>query len=106
MYRTGKTFAWQEDITADAKAKVELFHVVADPHQINNLADQPEHKAIQRKLTAVLDQWVEETGDDIPANPTPDRPKGPRPGKDVRGDPPGAAKGADKINMPGPILEG
>ncbi|MDB2499841.1 sulfatase [bacterium] len=106
MYRTGKTHAWQEDIPKLPRPRLELFHVTADPHQMTNLAGSPEHKAIQRKLEAVLDQWAEETGDNIPDNPTPDRPKGPRRGTDVRGELPGEATGANKINNSGPILEG
>lgn len=106
MYRAGKTFAWQEDIPQMPRPKVELYHVVADPHQMNNLAGNPQHKAIERKLAGILDQWSEETGDNIPDNPTPDRKKGPRPGKDIRGELPGEATGASKNNNPGPILEG
>jgi hypothetical protein len=106
MYRAGKTFPWQEDTPQVPRPRMELFHVAADPHQLTNLAGQPEYKAIERKLTAVLDQWSIETGDNIPASPTPDRPKGPRRDQDVRGELPGEATGANKINNSGPILEG
>tara|TARA_B100001123_G_scaffold441464_1_gene582687 strand:- start:1135 stop:2667 length:1533 start_codon:yes stop_codon:yes gene_type:complete len=106
MYRAGKTFAWQEDIPQLPRPKVELYHVEADPHQLNNLAGKTEYKAVERKLAGVLKQWVEETGDNIPENPTPDRKKGPRPSKDIRGELPGEATGAAKINNPGPVLEG
>ncbi len=104
-YEAGETFPWQEDIPMNPRPQVELYHVDSDPHQMTNLAHIPEFKAIQRKLAAVLKQWSEETGDTIPANPSPYR--GPiRPqGGDIRGELPGTATGADKINNPGPILE-
>ena len=105
MYRAGKTHAWQEDTTLLPRPRVELFHVGADPHQLTNLAGQQEYREIERKLSTVLDQWTTETGDDIPANPTQDRPKGPRRGRDTYGDPPGKATEATKINHPGPIRE-
>ncbi len=105
MYRAGKTHAWQEDTPLLPRPEVELFHVRADPHQLTNLAGKPEYKAIERKLAGVLERWVLETGDDIPENPTPDRPKGPRRGKDVRGVLPGEKSGASRINNPGPIRE-
>lgn len=105
MYRAGKTLPWQEDVPRVPRPQVELYHVKADPHQMANLADNPEFKAIQRKLAGILKQWSRETGDTVPHNPSPDR--GPiRPkGGDKRGELPGQATGANRINNPGPVFE-
>ena len=105
-YRAGKTMPWQEDIPMEPRPQMELYHVVSDPHQLTNLAGKREFLEIQNKLAGVLRQWADETGDTVPDNPSPDRgPVRPR-GGDVRGELPGEATGAHKINRPGPILEG
>lgn len=50
----------------------ELYDVVADPHELNNLAGKPEFKKIQQELRATLDQWQEETHDRLPRTRRPD----------------------------------
>ena len=46
----------------------ELYDCQADPHHINNLADDPAYADILQRLSEVLDEWRLETGDlgDIP----------------------------------------
>ena len=41
----------------------ELYDTQADPHEINNLANSPEHKAVLRRLRKVLRDWMVETRD-------------------------------------------
>lgn len=105
-YEAGETLPHQEDIPLLPRPRTELFHVEADPHQLVNLSGRARYRAIENKLASVLERWTRETGDNVPENPTPDRAKGPRTGKDVRGEMPGQATGADKINRSGPVLEG
>ena len=105
-YRAGKTMPWQEDIPMEPRPQMELYNVVADPHQLTNLAGQREFLEIQNKLAGVLRQWADETGDTVPDNPSPDRGSVRPRGGDVRGELPGEATNAHKINHPGPILEG
>lgn len=105
-YEAGETLPHQEDIPLVPRPQTELFHVNADPHQLVNLSGRARYKSIEEKLASVLKRWARETGDNVPESPTPDRAKGPRPRKDVRGEMPGQATGADKINRPGPVLEG
>ncbi len=105
-YEAGETLPHQEDIPLVPRPQTELFHVNADPHQLVNLSGRARYEAIEKKLASVLERWAVETGDNVPENPTPDRAKGPRPRKDVRGEMPGQATGADKINRAGPVLEG
>jgi hypothetical protein len=43
----------------------ELYDLEGDPYEINNLAGspRPEHKAILRRLRAVLERWIEQSDD-------------------------------------------
>lgn len=89
----------------------ELFHVSDDPHQINNLAGNPERRPIMQEMRKLMDRWQLETGDTVPTldQATPDRyarntgkrisGKGGRPNPGVT---PGETRGAAKINHPGP----
>jgi len=85
----------------------ELFDVHADPHQFTNLAVSPSpyHQNILNQMRQILDLWIEQTGDTIPDNPTPDW-------KDLQGHEtenwqrgvfPGAERNATQRNHPGPI---
>ncbi len=46
----------------------ELYDCDADPHHINNLAEDPQHAPVLRRLRRVLDDWRNETNDlgDVP----------------------------------------
>ena len=37
--------------------------MVADPHELHNLAELPEHQPTRRNLEAALDRWIAETAD-------------------------------------------
>lgn len=41
----------------------ELYALASDPHQLVNVAGQPAHADPQRRLRAMLDEWMRETGD-------------------------------------------
>jgi len=41
----------------------ELYDLRKDPHQINNVAGQPDYTAAQGRLRAQLDQWMNESAD-------------------------------------------
>ncbi len=41
----------------------ELYHTTADPAEMTNLAGVPEHAAIQKRLSAELDQWLVQQND-------------------------------------------
>ncbi|VGO22681.1 sulfatase family protein [Pontiella sulfatireligans] len=94
----------------------ELYHVGKDPHQIHNLAANPEYVQIMQQARGLLLQWTEETGDTIPENPTKDFVKvsdqfvGEGCRTMVKGqarhpkrERAGQAAGAEKINHSGPI---
>jgi len=48
---------------ADTRPPEELYDIVEDPHEINNLAGQPEFAEQLQRMRGILTNWVEETGD-------------------------------------------
>lgn len=48
---------------APTKPSEELYDTQADPHEVVNLADNPEHKMKLEELRAELDRWMKDTGD-------------------------------------------
>ncbi len=48
---------------ADRKPIEELYDLENDPHEIRNLADDPDQAAVLQELRATLDRWVVESGD-------------------------------------------
>jgi N-sulfoglucosamine sulfohydrolase len=97
----------QQDVLLAPRPETELYDLRADPHQIKNLAGRAEFAAVEKRLSAALAKWMDETGDSVPANISPDtfdRETGAAlPGR--RGEsylpPPGADRGADRINADG-----
>lgn len=41
----------------------ELYDVRTDPHEVNNLADDPAHQDLLNRMSEAVDQWMDETGD-------------------------------------------
>lgn len=41
----------------------ELYDLKNDPHEMNNLADDPDHAAIKARLSAELDRWIKDQND-------------------------------------------
>ena len=116
-HAAGKTNPKQHQLFANPCPPEELFQVNEDPHQLRNLADDPKHGKTLKQARALLTKWVKQTGDSIPANPTPNRHDPPRiedgkilpPGKAKIRNPhaemPGFSTNATKINHPGPVKE-
>ena len=57
LTETQKLF-WQQ-----AKPVEELYDTLADPHEINNLADSPDHQRILKRMRKVHRKWMAETRD-------------------------------------------
>jgi N-sulfoglucosamine sulfohydrolase len=97
----------QSDIFLVPRPEEELFDVQQDPHQLNNLAANPNFKQALEEMRSVLDRWTEETGDTVPESLTTgwyDRERFvPLEGRGVRGEMPGSALKAGQINQPGPF---
>ncbi len=99
----------QQDVFLTPRPAVELYNFNTDPHQLKNLAGRPELAASQQQLAAVLDRWMDETGDSIPVAISPDtfhRETGDRLPKPAVTAAvvitPGEDKNADRVNSPGP----
>lgn len=100
----------QKEVLLAPRPTEELYRTAADADQLNNLAISPDYASVKERLSKLLDQWVDETGDDVPADLSPDgfdRVTGKpvakqKKGRPVRGTPAGWNRGASKINAPGP----
>jgi arylsulfatase A-like enzyme len=47
----------------DRRDPEELYDIVADPHEVNNLADDPEYRPFLERMSDALTAWQTETGD-------------------------------------------
>jgi len=97
----------QADVFLAPRPETELYNVVEDPHQMNNLTGQKSVAKVEKKLAQVLSQWRRETGDSNPTNISSDefdRETGERlgVGQSFRGETPGESNEAWSINAPGP----
>ncbi len=102
----GKLSAAQSDVFLNPRAHEELFDCLRDPQQLSNVASNDHYKDILMDLREVMNQWIVETGDDIPENLTPSW-YDPETGKGleierVRGEMPGTKSNAVEINKKGP----
>jgi len=98
----------QADVFLAPRPTEELYRTAADPQQLNNLATESDYASVKQRLSALLDQWMEETGDDVPSNLSRDafdRETGKALGlknQDFRGTPSGWSRNAADLNHPGP----
>jgi arylsulfatase len=107
-YSRGQLTALQANIFLQPRPAEEFFDLATDPAQANNLVGSPTPPADLIKLRAVLTRWTNETGDTVPAKPTPTNVvygTGAKTQEFWRGEPPGASAHALKINAPGPIRD-
>lgn len=47
----------------DKRPKEELYDLVSDPHELHNLANDPDHQSMLIQMRGKLNQWMEETND-------------------------------------------
>jgi len=59
----GKLTGPQRLFFRETKPAEELYDVVSDPHEINNLAESPAHREVIERMRGVLDEWIKKTGD-------------------------------------------
>lgn len=100
----------QRDVFLAPRPTEELYRVVNDPDQLENLVNGSAHAAALRRLREVMTQWREETADSVPANPSQngfDRETGERlfPKQDTSfyGTPAGSDRDAARVDQPGPF---
>ena len=64
--KAGSLTAAQADVFGAPRTAEELYLVDQDPHQLDNLAKDPEFATELARLRKVLERWSEETADSVP----------------------------------------
>ncbi|GAL63531.1 sulfatase family protein [Algibacter lectus] len=62
-HKEGKLTSYQEEHWFGVRPTEELYDLKADPHQINNLAENPKFTKILKAHRDYLDNWISETDD-------------------------------------------
>jgi arylsulfatase A-like enzyme len=63
LYAEGKLAGPQLQYFRQTKPVEELYDTKTDPHEVNNLADSLQHRAVLRRMRAAHVEWMKETGD-------------------------------------------
>jgi arylsulfatase A-like enzyme len=63
LHAQGKLTSTQALFMASRKPDEELYNIKNDPYEINNLAASPDHQQTLKKMRAILEKWIEKTGD-------------------------------------------
>lgn len=63
MHEAGELTPEQALFMAPTRPAEELYDLVADPHELNNLHESPDHQEILASYRRMMDVWVQETGD-------------------------------------------
>ncbi|GEP96350.1 sulfatase family protein [Chitinophaga cymbidii] len=103
----GNLTALQADPYIAPRPAEELYDLKNDPAQEHNLVNDPAYKKQLAELKKILSQWRTQTADTTPEQLSPDwydrRTSEPVAGRGKRGEMPGAAKQADRVNHKGPF---
>ncbi len=73
MYNAGELNEKQLDCFMEPRFAEELYDVVNDPLQFNNLAENAENEDALNEMRNMLNNWIVEFDDKIPELPTPDK---------------------------------
>lgn len=63
LHERGELTPEQEKFMADSKPEEELYNVLNDPYELNNLASDPEYAVVLDSLRDALQNWMVETKD-------------------------------------------
>ena len=63
LHRDGKLSPFLDELWFGVRAKEELYEIAEDPHQVNNLASDPEYAAELERHRDALDAWIKATDD-------------------------------------------
>jgi len=72
MYKKGKLNENQQDCFIAPRPEEELYDVVNDPYQLNNLAGNSDYKDELNSMRNLMNKWITEFQDTIPENPISD----------------------------------
>lgn len=73
MYQNGELDEDIMDCFIQPRTAEELYDVVNDPYQMDNLAENPDYNSTLDEMRGRLDNWLTEFHDSIPQKPTPDK---------------------------------
>ena len=73
LNKLGELNAKQMDCFTQPRAAEELYDVVNDPFQLNNLVENSKYTEALNEMSGLLDNWIVEFVDEIPVSPTPDK---------------------------------
>jgi arylsulfatase A-like enzyme len=62
-FAEGKLNATQSLFMQPRKPEVEFYDIVADPHEVTNLAGSPKYSKEEQRMARLLDRWMKETND-------------------------------------------
>jgi arylsulfatase len=110
VIEAGQATELMRSIYATPRPADQLYYLPEDPLCFKNLAGDDAHADTLKRMRALLAKWTEQTGDTVPANPTPNRQaglgeRGRNPDFRYR-EQPGDAANAQAINRPGPVRIG
>jgi arylsulfatase A-like enzyme len=63
LHTEGKLTTAQDFMCAPTMPAEELYNLESDPHEVRNLAGLPEHQRTLRRLSRVLEKWIDDTND-------------------------------------------
>jgi N-sulfoglucosamine sulfohydrolase len=63
LHAAGKLAGPALRLVAPTRPGEELYDMMADPHEIVNLTDSPQHAAVLKEMRAALDEWIVATDD-------------------------------------------
>ena len=73
LYEAGKLNRDQMDCFVTPRKTEELYDVLNDPLQLDNLAENADYTTILTEMRGLLDTWIVEFRDKMQENPTPDK---------------------------------
>lgn len=64
LHQTNSLNAYQAQWFREKKPAEELFDTLNDPHELHNLASNPQYQAVVKELSQEMDRWLTEIGDE------------------------------------------
>ncbi len=103
-FEKGNLSVQQQQIMQMPQPAEELYNVATDHDNLINLVHEKNNRDTLHLMRFLLTKWMNETGDNIPDNPTPHKAEmDGTPLEWYRGEMPGEATGAAEINSSGPV---
>ncbi|MEX0939046.1 MAG: sulfatase [Pirellulales bacterium] len=63
LHAAGELTPTQAVLFAPSRPAEELYDLEADPHEIHNLADSPEHQQVLERMRGALAEWIDQSDD-------------------------------------------